>query len=753
MEQTQSLLSEGAEHNMLTEDPLSEIAPIGTDPQSLLIEGAEHNMLTEDGETVIEDVVVSDSDFSDSDYDIDDGDDDLYDDNIDFDVDEEADQDEDDVEPEYLLEDEDLNLSTEQADELRYKFKAFNAKVDMISPVFKVGMVFADVVELRHALTAYSVRNRVQIKKIKNDKRRLEAVCENGCPWYLYAGNDNRTGGFVIKTYYGEHICQKKWKIRSLTAKFLCKYFINEFRDDQKMSLGTFSRKITNEFHVTPNRWKLARARTAALKEIHGDEEEQFSRLRDYGHELRNTNPGSTFVLSTEVVRDKDFPQGRKCLKTLYWSYDACKRGWLKGCRPIIFIDGCHMKNRFKGVLLSAVGIDPNDCIFPIAMGWVEVECTSSWEWFLTTLRDDLNITNTAPFTIMSDKQKGLINVVQKIWPDAEHRFCVRHIYQNFNEKHKGEQLKQDLWAIARAPNRVKWSQNCEKMDGHSAAAFHWTERLDPKTCCKSFFSVFPKCDILLNNNSEVFNSYILEGREMPVLSMLEYIFYKIMQRLVSKQREAIEKWAGQRICPKIMKKLDKNTEFAANCHVSEAGQQLFRVQSGNSSYTVDLCLHTCDCRRWQLSGVPCGHSIACCREERIDPETMVHDCYTMENYLKAYGYTLVLLRDPKHWEKQNGYKVYPPVFTKQLGRPKKNRKKTPEEKRSRNGVRYLNKKGVTMHCSICGRADHNRKGHYRWQEALIAEGVELVDDNYDDPTFLQVCFCCISFCTVGSNA
>ena len=94
----------------------------------------------------------------------------------------------------------------------------------------------------------------------------------------------------------------------------------------------------------------------------------------------------------------------------------------------------------------------------------------------------------------------------------------------------------------------------------------------------QGIFQEFPKCDILLNNNSEVFNSYILDGREMAVLSMLEYIFYKIMHRLVSKQREAIEKWVGQRICPKIKKKLDKNTEFAANCHVSEAGQQMFRV-------------------------------------------------------------------------------------------------------------------------------------------------------------------------------
>ena len=43
------------------------------------------------------------------------------------------------------------------------------------------------------------------------------------------------------------------------------------------------------------------------------------------------------------------------------------------------------------------------------------------------------------------------------------------------------------------------------------------------------------------------------------------------------------------------------------------------------------------------------------------------------------------------------------------------------------------------MHCSICGRADHNRKGHYRCQETIIQEGVEEVDENYDNPSFLQV--------------
>ena len=128
-------------------------------------------------------------------------------------------------------------------------------------------------------------------------------------------------------------------------------------------------------------------------------------------------------------------------------------------------------------------------------------------------------------------------------------------------------------------------------------------------------------------------------------------------------------------------------------------------------------------------------HSITCCREERIDPETMVHDCYIVQTYLKAYVYTLVPLGDPMQWEIQNGYKVHPPVFTKQLGRPNKNRKKTPKEK-IKNGVRVLNKKVLQCTAKFVGELITIERG-YRWQEALIEEGVELVDENYDDPIFL----------------
>jgi hypothetical protein len=85
---------------------------------------------------------------------------------------------------------------------------------------------------------------------------------------------------------------------------------------------------------------------------------------------------------------------------------DACKRGFLAGCRPIICLDGCHIKTKCGGQLLTAVGMDPNDCIFPIAMAIFEVESFASWEWFLKTLKEELGIGNTYPWTIMTDKQK-----------------------------------------------------------------------------------------------------------------------------------------------------------------------------------------------------------------------------------------------------------------------------------------------------------------------------------------------------------
>jgi transposase-like protein len=91
----------------------------------------------------------------------------------------------------------------------------------------------------------------------------------------------------------------------------------------------------------------------------------------------------------------------------------------------------------------------------------------------------------------MSDRQKGLIKVVSKIFPDSEHRHCVRHLYQNFHKLRKGERLKNDLWAVARSSNIPMWEKNTEKMKTDSVAATEWIEELPPIHGSKLFLVIF----------------------------------------------------------------------------------------------------------------------------------------------------------------------------------------------------------------------------------------------------------------------
>lgn len=285
----------------------------------------------------------------------------------------------------------------------KFRFKIFR-KEDLHCPKFHVGQVFETVEMLRKAIREYSCQNRVEIRIPINDKKRLCAKCDSGCSWYLWASYDSRTKAFMVKKFTAEHSCTKKWKIKAFTTKFLSENYLEHFRADQGMNLRNFSRIVQKDWKMTPTRTKLQRARRLAMKKIHGDEEAQYRLLWDYGNEIRRSNPGSTFFVTLD-----ENSRFQKC----YFSLDACKRGFLERCRPIIFLDGCHIKTRYRGQLLAAVGIDPNDYIFPIAIAVVEVEDTPNWSWFLETLKRDLGINNTYPWTLMSDKQKVLVLLMQ----------------------------------------------------------------------------------------------------------------------------------------------------------------------------------------------------------------------------------------------------------------------------------------------------------------------------------------------------
>nr|GMD36794.1 uncharacterized protein LOC109155208 [Ipomoea batatas] len=82
------------------------------------------------------------------------------------------------------------------------------------------------------------------------------------------------------------------------------------------------------------------------------------------------------------------------------WILGILRRGgcrWIFGRewrrRPLIGVDGCHLKGNQKGgQLLSAVGIDANNNMYPITFTVVEGELKETWKWLLELLDGDLHI-------------------------------------------------------------------------------------------------------------------------------------------------------------------------------------------------------------------------------------------------------------------------------------------------------------------------------------------------------------------------
>ena len=79
-------------------------------------------------------------------------------------------------------------------------------------------------------------------------------------------------------------------------------------------------------------------------------------------------------------------------------------------------------------------------------------------------------------------------------------------------------------------------------------------------------------------------------------------------------------------------------------------------------------------------------HAIACLRHERIQPESVLSSCYSMDAFNRAYGFNIWPCRDKGESEKVNGPQVLPPVYEKKVGRPPKSRKKQPHEVQGRIG-------------------------------------------------------------------
>jgi hypothetical protein len=295
--------------------------------------------------------------------------------------------------------------------------------------------------------------------------------------------------------------------------------------------------------------------------------------------------------------------------------------------------------------------------------------------------------------------------------PGLEHRFCLRHLHANFKKQgFKGKAYKDALDGAARAANELQFKHYLSVIRGMSKAAFDYISKIDPRMWSRHAFSDYSCSDILTNNTAECFNAWILEARDKPILGCMELIRRQLMARF--NQKRAGAETSKNVICPKIVKKLERNKRESRNyiCHWSN--RLLFEVDhSHEPRRIVDLGRRTCGCGRWQLNGIPCPHAISAIYVHQEVPEQYVSEWYWMDTFRKSYAPDIYPIPSAyNEWPIDHDVEpILPPIPKKQRGRPRKARRRGEDENEPIETTK-VTRKGYGVRCGNCGQTGHNAR-------------------------------------------
>lgn len=153
---------------------------------------------------------------------------------------------------------------------------------------------------------------------------------------------------------------------------------VNLLRSDRSVRPQMIREELA-KYRVHRTEMQLFRARQKAMDMIDGNHADSYTLLPKYSFMVLNTNPCSIAKIQFHMSIGSNVPS----VKRIFVGLAALKKGFLSGCQPLIRFDGCHLKGPHGGVLLSAVGLDGNKGIFPIAYAEVENENKDSWLFFL----------------------------------------------------------------------------------------------------------------------------------------------------------------------------------------------------------------------------------------------------------------------------------------------------------------------------------------------------------------------------------
>ena len=173
--------------------------------------------------------------------------------------------------------------------------------------------------------------------------------------------------------------------------------------------------------------------------------------------------------------------------------------------------------------------------------------------------------------------------------------------------------------------------------------------------------------------------------------------------KLIHKRNEDAKKWNGH-LPPLVRRKIVEARAATRGLTVIFGHENTFEVMEDLCKvFVVDLGKKTCDCGEWQISGLPCKHSVCSIDAKRLNIEDYIHNYLKCPAFINTYKYQYFPLPDEKMWPLVLHDNLQPPIIIKSVGRPQIKRRKEADEPATF-------KRSSSVKCSKCEHWGHNKR-------------------------------------------
>ncbi|KAK1666710.1 hypothetical protein QYE76_054869 [Lolium multiflorum] len=223
-----------------------------------------------------------------------------------------------------------------------------------------VGARYADKRHLQEAITQWAMNTQRVFRTTVSSQKFLTVVCSDArCPSRVHGYCPKYDTTWVVSDFV-PHTCVLKSMLkdhRNLTSTLIARLFYKEIVENTAMGVKAIQKRVHLQYKYVIEYGKAWRAKQTALENRFGTFYDAYDGVVRLLQTLKDRNPGTHVDIQDFVI--PEFPNVR-VLHRVFFAFNICIEAFMH-CRPVMCVDGTFLTGRYKGQILTAIGVDGNN--------------------------------------------------------------------------------------------------------------------------------------------------------------------------------------------------------------------------------------------------------------------------------------------------------------------------------------------------------------------------------------------------------